>query len=323
MKKILFATTALIATAGMAAAEVSFGGYGRFGLDYNDLNDRTVNGISETNITSRLRLQIDMTTETDGGVAFAARYRIQAESRDNAPGTAVANGARFQASAGGFTLQVGNIAGSIDALPGLYLPTSSADTGIDGMGFISNVANTFTNTTGFFNFDGYDSSGAGANGISVQYSAGDFTGHFSYSTDNGAVAVDRIAAYVAYSFGDWTAALGIQDSDIAGEDKTVFTLTGEIGQFGLGLAYAQNADAGGAGVDVDKLRVYGSVDIGAASRVLVWVADEDSGTAAATDGTSFGLDYSLDLGGGVSFDAGFVDSSNNQTQVQAGVYFRF
>jgi outer membrane protein OmpU len=34
MKKILFATTALIATAGMAAAEVRLSGYGRFGLDY-------------------------------------------------------------------------------------------------------------------------------------------------------------------------------------------------------------------------------------------------------------------------------------------------
>ena len=37
MKKVLFATTALIATAGMAAADgnVKISGYGRFGLDYN------------------------------------------------------------------------------------------------------------------------------------------------------------------------------------------------------------------------------------------------------------------------------------------------
>ena len=40
MKKVLFATTALIATASMAAAEVRISGYGRFGLDYNDSNDR-------------------------------------------------------------------------------------------------------------------------------------------------------------------------------------------------------------------------------------------------------------------------------------------
>ena len=39
MKKVLFATTALIATAGMAAAEVKISGYGRFGLDWNEAND--------------------------------------------------------------------------------------------------------------------------------------------------------------------------------------------------------------------------------------------------------------------------------------------
>jgi opacity protein-like surface antigen len=32
MKKILFATTALVATASVAAADVTFSGYGRFGV---------------------------------------------------------------------------------------------------------------------------------------------------------------------------------------------------------------------------------------------------------------------------------------------------
>ena len=104
MKKVLFATTALIATASMAAADVRISGYGRFGLDYNDANDRAVNGISKTTITSRLRLQFDMSTETDSGVTFGARFRAQAESRDNVPGGAVFNGARFFASYQGFTV---------------------------------------------------------------------------------------------------------------------------------------------------------------------------------------------------------------------------
>lgn len=46
MKKILFASTALVATAGVAAADVSFGGYGRFGVGY--VEDRTVGGTSDT-----------------------------------------------------------------------------------------------------------------------------------------------------------------------------------------------------------------------------------------------------------------------------------
>ncbi|MFC3119052.1 porin [Jhaorihella thermophila] len=113
-KKVLFATTALIATAGMAAADVKISGYGRFGLDYNDANDRAVNGISKTTITSRLRLQFDMSTETDSGVAFGARFRAQAESRDNTPGGATFNGARFFVGYQGISVYVGNIIGAIE-----------------------------------------------------------------------------------------------------------------------------------------------------------------------------------------------------------------
>ena len=53
MKKVLFATTALVATAGVAAADVTFSGYGRFGVIYAD----NEGGDDETSITSRLRLQ--------------------------------------------------------------------------------------------------------------------------------------------------------------------------------------------------------------------------------------------------------------------------
>ena len=100
MKKVLFATTALIATAGMAAADVSFGGYGRFGVLYNDANVG-----DETNVTSRFRLQIDATAESDSGVVFGARARIQQNESDaiaeaGNSGTGI-NGVRFFAKFGG------------------------------------------------------------------------------------------------------------------------------------------------------------------------------------------------------------------------------
>lgn len=315
MKKTLLLSLPLIAAGSMAAAEISMSGYGRFGLDYDDSNDRTVNGVSETNITSRLRLQFDMSTETDGGVTFGARYRLQADSNDNAPAGGAFNGARFYARAGGFELGVGNINGALDSMPGLYLPTLSEDTGIDGMG-----DNALVLLNGV---DSYSSGGAGANGIEVIYEAGNFAGHFSYSTDNGAVAADRIAAHIAYSFGDWTVALGIQDSDTLGEDVVAASVEGKIGNFGVGLAYAQNADNAGAGNDVDKVRLYGSADIGTASTVVAWVANEDNPFVPARDGASYGINYEYDLGGGVTFIAGAAETATDQTQVQAGVWFRF
>jgi outer membrane protein OmpU len=329
MKKVLFATTALIATASMAAAEVRISGYGRFGLDYNDSNDRAVNGRSSTSITSRLRLQFDVSTETDGGVTLGARTRAQIESRDNVPGTGTFNGARFYATVGGFTLGVGNIIGAIEGMPGMYLETRTAGIGIDGAGFHSHVGNV---NGEFFNWDAYSSAGAGANGMEILYSAGAFAAHLSYSTDNGPTAVDRIAANVSYTFGDWTAAIGVQDSDIAFEDKTVVSLSGQLGAFGVRVAYADNDG-------IDKFGLYGNMDIGSASNIVLFVTSEDAVSAAQVaagrndnrdiggldrgEGESFGIHYSYDLGGGASFEAGAVSTSTDNTTVQAGVYFSF
>jgi len=328
MKKVLFATTALIATAGMAAADVRLSGYGRFGLDYNEAND-SVAGRSSTNITSRLRLQFDMTAETDSGVAFAARYRAQAESRDGTAGTAVFNGARFGVSYAGVTVNVGNIIGAIENLDGLYLETRTAGLGIDGAGFQSVVTNA--GGSGFA-WDSYSSAGAGSNGLEVLYAAGDFKGHISYSQANGgtvagsANGTQRTAVNASYSFGDWTASLGYQDSNVLGENKIVAAVHGDIGQFGVRLAYANNQDINGAGGDVDKIGLYGNMDLGSSSNILVFVTSEDnpSGTGVGgTDGTGYGVHYHYDLGGGASFEAGWGETSSDNTTVQAGVYFSF
>ena len=343
MKKILFATTALIATASVAAADVRLSGYGRFGLDYNDSNDALRidsdgDGVldqvrSSTNITSRMRIQFDMSTESDSGVEFGGRVRLQGESRDNKVdggglgGNTAANGARFYASYGGFTVQFGNIAGAIDSMAGLYLPTSSADTGIDGMGFNALVAMN--------SYDAYSSNGTGSNGFELIYSSGSFGAHVSYSQANdtttgaapAAIVEGRrlVGATVSYTFGDWTAALGLNDSNAVGSgDMIIGTLTGDLGQFGLGVAFAQNEGAGGLNDDATKIRVYGTMDIGSAGTLLIWAANTSYDVAGnLDDGTDFGINYKHDLGGGVSFDAGFVDTTQGQTQVQAGVYFRF
>lgn len=353
MKKVLFATTALVATASVAAADVRISGYGRFGLDYNDSHSSDTasadyDGISETTLTSRLRLQFDMSAETDQGVAFGARFRAQAESRDNTANGATFNGARFFVTSGGFTLGVGNIIGAIENTPGTYLETRTAGTGIDGAGFVSHVGNV---SDEFFNWDAYSSAGTGVNGIEVLYSAGGFNGHISYSERNDSVSttgtapnttvnkvadgINRAAISLAYTWNDWTAALAYQDSSADWEDKGIIAIYGDIGPVGVRVAYADNDGIG-------KYGLYGNMDIGAASNILLWVTNEDDvsqadvdngrtdnriddGTPATsnTSGTSYGIHYSYDLGGGVSFEAGARESSDDNTTVQAGVYFSF
>lgn len=321
MKKVLFATTALIATAGMAAADVRISGYGRFGLDYNEANG-LVAGRSSTNLTSRLRLQFDMSAETDGGVTFGARFRAQANQANAAAGGAVFNGARFYVTAGGFTLGVGNIIGALEGASGLYLETKSAGTGVDGMGYHSIVTNVGAT---YFNWDAYSSGGAGrANAVEAMYKAGAFSGHISYSKPNTLGTSDRVALNVAYSFGDWKAALAVQDSDTLGEDKIFVSLQGDLGVAKVRVAYANNKDQNGtAGDDVGKLGVYGIFDIGAATTLVAWVTNEDNPNNPTTDGTSYGLNVSHDLGGGVSLEGGFVEHSDNNTQFQVGAFFSF
>ncbi|WP_380993421.1 porin [Sedimentitalea sp. HM32M-2] len=359
MKKVLFATTALIATASVAAADVRLSGYGRFGLDYNEANKNVV-GRSETNITSRLRLQFDMSAETDGGVGFNARYRAQAESRDGVAGGAVFNGARFGVTYGGLLVNVGNILGAIDNAPGLYATgTRSAGTGIDGQGFQSlaiksltvNAGGTWTGGTRF-NFDNYDSTGAGSNGVEALYTVGGFTGHISYSQRNGGTVAgsaggeERTAIMLTYSFGDYYVTGAYQGADntatVTAANGTVFdpndglyflAAGADWGQFGAKVAYGSTDVA-------DSVTVEGNFDLGAASNILVWVNSTDvdsaltaaaNGTAAGTlgaaangmDGTSFGINYQYDLGGGATFVAGATESAADNTEVQAGVYFSF
>jgi len=330
MKKVLFATTALIATASVAAADVRMSGYGRFGLDYNSANER-VAGVSETNITSRLRLQFDMSTEADGGIGFNARFRLQAESRDGvvaggaANGTTTANGARFGVTYGGLAVNVGNIIGAVENAPGLYTTgTRSAGTGIDGMGFHSLAIKSRTGTA--FNWDAYSSGGTGVNGIEALYSVGGFTGHVSYSQRNGGTVLgtaggeDRTGVMVTYSFSDYYVTAAAQSSSVAANDITFVAAGGDFGAFGAKIAYGTTDAA-------DSVTLEGNMDIGAASNILVWVNSTDvSGvvTAADTaDGTSFGINYQYDLGGGATFVAGYVDEADNDNQFQAGVYFSF
>lgn len=386
MKKVLFATTALIALGSMAAADVRLSGYGRFGLDWNDGNSDdpndavTYNGVSETSITSRLRLQVDMSAETDGGVGFNARVRMQSESRDNDPGLSARaagvtvgavfdaagvatgetvvgatvtegdngfNGARFGVTYGGLAVNVGNIIGAVENAPGLYTTgTRSAGTGIDGMGF-----NSVAIKDG--GWDAYDSDGMGANGIEALYTVGGFTGHLSYSVDNDdfasydpvtGIAVpgeERTAIMLTYSFGDYYVTGAYQDSNnglmIGGKelnDLYFLAAGGEWGQFGARIAY-------GSTTLTDSVTIEGNMDIGAASNILVWINDASDngynvgggfaagGADLGTDGTSWGINYQYDLGGGTTFVAGYVDTENklnagtDQNQFQAGVYFSF
>ena len=328
MKKVLFATTALVATAGVAAADVTFGGYGRFGVYYDE------SAANETTITSRFRLQIDATAESDNGVTFGARARIQQDNDGAATTNAVGadaasgsgrynatreetgiNGVRFFARTGGFEVGVGNIYGAIDSMPGMY-PVELGLTGLS-YDYILNGAGAYSAT---YSSDG--NGAAGRNGIEVLYSMGDLSAHLSYSELDDTVAGlsdmdrdlegERIEGYLAYTFSGWTVALGLQDSDNAGDTELALTVGGNVGVADLTFGYADN------GTNGDAFAITAAFDIGAATRLTAVVLDQES-----YSDTVYGVGVTHDLGGGTSLRGGIQNDNGGNTVADLGVRFNF
>ena len=317
MKKVLFATTALVATAGVAAADVTFSGQARFGVVHN------TTGAGSTDITSRFRLVINATAESDAGVSFGAMARIQQDNdgaattgarlgadgvagtaddanfRDDREETGI-NGVRFFAKSGGLEVGVGNIFGALESMPGMY----PIDLGLTGHNYDYTAYN--------FRGDAYNSDtngSAGSNGVEVIYSIGDFGIHISASDRN-----DRVAAHVKYSYAGYTFALGGQDSSSAADTELAASVSGSFGIADVTLAYADNGTAG------DHVVLAGRFDVGAATNVEVYVADADQWAE-----TSYGIDFNHDMGGGTSLRGGISTggSLGDETLVDMGVRFNF
>lgn len=324
MKKFLIASTALVMTAGVAAAEVKISGEGRLGLQYNGAN------ATKTSLEKRMTLNIDGSTTADNGVTFGARVRVRS---DEVAGTAV-NGARVFARTGGLTVAGGNILGAIESMPNLYGPSVGL-TGLGWSGLSTNVDRgpAFNPTNAghdgaYFDWDAYSSRGNGAEGIEVIYTMGDFTGHVSYSAsklNGGVAATKRIGAYGAYTFSGWTVALGVQDSDTARDssDKVVVTASGKIGDFGIGFGAAQNGKgAKGVNGKITKYALNGSYTMGATT-VSGYVANQNVLPVAGGSKTSFGIGASYNMGGGARLVGGLERTTRKDTRADLGVVFNF
>ena len=295
MKKVLFATTALIATAGVAAADVNLSGLARFGILYTDT---AVAPAKKTRIEARFRLNIDASAESDNGLTFGARLRMQADDAANGSmGATFIADPRFSVASGGLEVGVGNINGAIASMPGLF----AGSIGLSGLGW-GNVVSNFASDT-------FTSSAAARNGVEVIYSAGSFGVHLSYSDLN---AVKRTALAVSYNINDWTVALGYQDSAAAADVKYVLTAGGKLGSFDLGVAFAQ-ANNGN-----NSATLSGAFAAGSATTVTAYIA-MDEGKA---EKNTYGIGVVHNLGGGASIRGGAA-SNHGSTLADLGLQFNF
>ncbi|MDM7968195.1 MAG: porin [Paracoccaceae bacterium] len=291
----IIATTALVATAGVAAADVTLGGFGRVGVTYNDA------AAQDTFIDNRLRLVITGTAESDSGVSFQAQTRIQWDDAAATAGDAVASNAgvimpaAYTIKYSGFTLGVGNVSAQ-EATPGFY----AGSLGYTGFMFVDPYS------IGYANHDIGLTSAASNGVVMLSYSNAGLTGRVSYSE---AAGVERTFVSADYKFGDYLVAVSHQESNNNAFDVTKLYAQGTFGGVTAGL-FADDSAAG------NSLGLTATMEVAAGTKATL------TAVSLATGGENIGVGVNTDLGGGVSFGAGIADM-NGSTYAEAGVVFNF
>ena len=303
MKKLLLATSFIAASTGFAAAEVAVSGYGRFGLVYNE---NTAAGFNDTIISSRLRINIDGKTTTDGGVELGARLRMQYDDGD---AMTAGNAAKFYGSYNGLRVEVGNVETAFDSAALIY---------DSEMGFEDS---SFGDPQGAFY--AYDSNTYGAGngnrtGLAVSYSAGAFSGMISYVTPDQVTSgsTEETAINLAYASGPFavSAAAYSDGAGIAGNDGIFLGAAYTLNEVTtIGLNYMDEDAAGGS-----QITLYGNHTMGATT-LRAYVSDLD---VTGLD-TAYGIGADYDLGGGARVSGAIESDFVGDMSANLGLRFNF
>ena len=311
MKKLLLASTALVATAGVASAQdlgVALTGQAEMGIFDN--------GNDDSQFFTDLDVTFTMTGESDNGISFGATIDLdEATDQPDFENPAVQGGENMFVSYGGATLTMGDTDGAYDAvMPEMALAAGSlnddetghagfddqdghlilgTDSGLSLDGAGDGQIARFDYAFNAFTFslsaeqlaNGADVPGIGdtAYGLGVAY-AGDFSGvaieaGLGYQTIEDAVDTYGLAVTAGLSnglsFGATYSQSDIDDDFIALGDDTVT-------HYGLGIGYEMNA-----------------FEVGVNYGVYENDGDELSG---------YGIAALYDFGGGLSMRAGYGNS---------------
>ena len=289
------------------------------------------NAAQDVMMTSRFRLVVTASAESDNGLSFGAQIRYQADANENQynltslttaslasaatlGGISGFNSPRFWVSTGGLTVSVGHVMGAFEYMPGMY----AGSVGLTGLGYRNRVDN--------FNSDNYTSGAAGRFGFDVVYTAGAFGVHLTHSFDDAYLAgtngtLERTALVGSYTMGDYTFALGFQDSDIASDVDWAFTAGGTFGAFDLTLQYADN------GTNDTKYGIAANYNMSAATSIQAFVNVDNQFGAATDEDMNAGIGFVHNMGGGTSLRGGIVKragtAATEDTVADLGLLFNF
>ncbi|MCV2876212.1 porin [Rhodobacteraceae bacterium XHP0102] len=308
MKKVLFATTALIATAGVASADIALTGDARMGITNTE---SATNVDNETQFNSRLRFTLTASGVTDGGLEFGGSARVDHYDEN----TDIADPARTSGNG---------------AIPG-----AAADRGTAGSVFISGAFGKITmgdidsaheSATGDLAGVGYANTqnemgyagGGDDTGVSYTYTIEGLTLYASVGQPNAASASDEQAFGVKYTMGDLTIAAG--QAEDGAVDETSVAVSYSVAGFGLKaivLDRDNSTTTGETGFSV----TYAVSD---ALSVAAFTRSTETSTAADRDRT--GLGFAYNLGGGATVAGSIIDgggATNDLDYLDLGIKFAF
>lgn len=332
MKKVLFASTALLLTAGFASAEVSLSGSGRMGFIY-DSNQDDRNDLSWT---SRARVEFTLSGSSDSGIEFGGKFRA-----DNASGANRGQAGSVYVSGAYGKLSMGDVDGAAEAAVGdLY------EVGLTGIGDFNE---TWYLNSGFDSgdlFQGNIFAGAYALPAALyEYSINDFTLYVGIGNPGGERFVDEALGTPVDVFLDnqWSVgmkyandmfAVGVGyervdlDEVVAGEDSIDQWLVSGEYMFGNGAVKAVYGDI--SDLDIKQYGISGKYTFGAYENITMtgFVRKVEGPSDAFADDDSaviYGLGGEYDLGGGASFKAGIRDTDvdGSDAVMDAGINFTF
>ncbi|TYB88614.1 porin [Oceaniovalibus sp. ACAM 378] len=279
MKKVLLASTALILSAGFAAAEVTVAGDGRMGIIGFDNNTG-----DDLAFTSRIRISFAASGETDGGLTFGGSVRVDNYEQDQA--TNGTEGNVFVSGAFG-KLSMGDVSGAAEAAVG-----DLSGVGLTGLGD-ENELTYLLNT-----------SVAGQRpSARYEYSTGDITAYLSF--DNPVGANEGYGVAVKYAPSNYSVSLGYENVDVAGVtfDHVILGGSAVFGGATVKAVYG-NADNNVPGLDDDQYGLSLDYVFGATTVTAFGIKQFDGET-------DYGIGGRYDLGGGAALVGGVVRDNSN------------
>ncbi len=321
MKNLLLASTALVLSAGVAAAEVAVSGDARMGVAsaYDAVTDNT-----ELNFSSRARVKFTLSGETDGGLGFGASFRADqaGTAKNGTEGSVYVSGAFGK-------VEMGDTVSAPEALFGDLPEIGFTDLEMNvNNAVISSVMPTIGNDVPYITGDNAGGlTNATGPAMLYTYTTGAISVAASMS-DGKAGGVDSAQEYAlagSYNFGSYAVGIGYEvlDLDGAGKAKQLgiagtanFGDTAVKGYYAQGDDLLDGVDTYGLGVE----SVFGATTVKGYYQVI-----DASDIVGGEKIAAYGIGAEYDLGGGASVAGGIMDTDEAGTDAvyDLGMKFKF